>query len=56
MYVYEDPYRHINGHWNVYNNGEKIDIINNLNKLDALVQEAQNKILLYRYLIPIKDE
>ena len=56
MYVYEDPYRHINGHWNVYNNGEKIDIINNLNKLDALVKEAQNKILLYRYLIPIKDE
>ncbi len=56
MYVYEDPYRQIYGHWNVYNNGKKIDIINNLNKLDALVQEAQNKTLLYRYLIPTKDE
>ena len=52
MNVYVDPYRHVNGHWNVYREGKKIDELPNYAKLNYLVRVVKMKeAFVYRSLV-----
>ena len=52
MNVYNDPYRHVSGHWNVYREGEKLDELLDYARLNSLVRVAQKRAFGYRHLIP----
>ena len=52
MNVYKDPYRHVPGHWNVYQEGRKLDELPNYARLNGLVREAQKRAFVYSLLIP----
>ncbi len=52
MHVNEDPYRHIEGHWNVYREGKKIDELPNYARLNGLVGVVKKRAFGYSLLIP----
>ena len=53
MHVFEDPYRHVSGHWNVYREGKKFDELPNHAGLNGLVRVVKMKeALVYPLLIP----
>ena len=52
MHVNEDPYRHIEGHWNVYREGKKIDELPNDARLNGLVGVVKKRAFGYSLLIP----
>ena len=52
MNVYEDPYRHVSGHWNVYREGKKLYELPNYARLRGLVRVVQNRAFGYSLLLP----
>ncbi len=52
MNVYEDSYRHVPGHWNVYREGKKLDELPNYARLRRLIRVVQNRAFGYSLLIP----